>query len=64
LADLRTGAQLGGGSLFAGLVSPVMLMAWMNPTLSALVNAQDATISLRQVQATLHQWTIVNWAAS
>jgi len=50
------------GSLFAGLVSTVMLMAWMNPTFSGLVNAQDATISLRQVQATLHQWTIVNWA--
>ena len=50
------------GSLFASVVSAVMMAAWMAPALSRLVNPHDPTVSLLEVQTSLHRWTIVNWA--
>ena len=49
------------GSLVAAVISALSLVLWMVPTIAGLVSAQDATISLSEIQRTLHQWTIANW---
>jgi hypothetical protein len=49
------------GSLFASLVSAVMVAVWMAPAFAGIVSARDPTVSLLEVQRSLHQWTVVNW---
>jgi hypothetical protein len=50
------------GSLFAAVLSASMVVLWMAPEIARLVNFQDPSVSLLQVQSALHRWTIVNWA--
>jgi hypothetical protein len=49
------------GSLVAGVISVVILGAWMVPTLAGLMNPQDATISMIEFRTTLYRWTVANW---
>ena len=49
------------GSLVAGVISVIILIGWMVPTLASLMNPQDATISMIEVRTTLYQWTVANW---
>ena len=49
------------GSLVAGVVSVLILAGWMSPTFARLMDPQDATISMVEIQTTLHRWTIANW---
>ena len=49
------------GSLVAGVVSVLILEGWMSPTLARLMDPQDVTVSMVEVQTTLYRWTIANW---
>ena len=49
------------GSLVAGVVSVLILVAWMAPTFGRLMDPQDATISMVEIQTTLYRWTVANW---
>ena len=49
------------GSLVAGLVSVLILVAWMAPTFGRLMDPQDATISMVEIQTALYRWTVANW---
>jgi hypothetical protein len=49
------------GSLVAGLVSVLILAGWMSPTFGRLMNPQDATISMVEIQTTLYRWSVANW---
>lgn len=49
------------GSLMAGLVSVLILVAWMEPAFGRLMDPLDATISMIEVQTTLYRWTVANW---
>ena len=49
------------GSLVAGIVSMLILTGWMSPTFARLMDPQDATISMVEIQTTLYRWTVANW---
>lgn len=49
------------GSLGAGMVSVLILVAWMEPTFGRLMDPQDATISMIEIQTSLYRWTVANW---
>ena len=55
------GRGLALGSLVAGLVSVLILAGWMSPTFSRLMDPQDATVSMVEIQTTLYRWTVANW---
>ena len=57
----REGRGLALGSLVAGLVSVLILAGWMSPTFDRLMDPQDATVSMVEIQTTLYRWTVANW---
>jgi hypothetical protein len=57
-----SGKGLALGSLLAAVISVLILAGWMSPTFARLMHPQDATISMVEIQTTLHRWTVVNWA--
>jgi hypothetical protein len=55
------GRGLALGSLLAAVISLLILAGWMSPTFARLMHPQDVTISMVDIQTTLHQWTVANW---
>ncbi len=61
-ASYGDGRRWALGSLVAGVISLLILAAWMSPTFARLMDPQDVTISMIEVQTTLYRWTVANWA--
>jgi hypothetical protein len=56
-----SGKGLALGSLLAAVISVLILAAWMSPTFARLMHPQDASISMVEIETTLHRWTVANW---
>ena len=55
------GRGLALGSLVAALLSVLIVAGWMAPTFDRLMNPQDATVSMVEIQTTVYRWTVANW---